>query len=250
MRLILTKVTFVLCFFFTATCIIGQSFSNISAQFFNDEIEITYDLVGDDAGQSYRVELRSSIDNFSSGIRTATGDIGANIKPGTNLKIYWNPVIELPEGYQGQLQFKLIGEPMDLDDPTSSPIGFDYPVAGSKLKKGKTVNVEWSGTSGNYSLELHRFDSKLISIAVVGGSDYTWQVPEDLSPGKGYEVVLINSTTNKEISSGSFTIGRKLPLGFLIAPVVVAGGVAAGLSGGGGDNGDTGSPLPTPPDPN
>ncbi len=235
--------TILLTFYFSVT---GQSFSNIRAELIDGQMRITYDLISNDPSGTFKVELRSSVDDFLTPVKTASGNVGEDIKPGRGLSIFWNPALELPEDFDGQLQFKLVGEPMaPLPRPDES-ISFSSPGPGSKFKRGKSTYIEWTGTGiANYKLGLYQSGIKVSDITTVSGiNSYSWVVPENLEPGTSYELRL--SGNDDEISSETFTIKGKTPIFLVIAPIAVAGGVVGVLAFGGEGGSD---PLPQPPDP-
>ncbi len=252
----LLKVTLGIIFLTFSFLATGQSFANIRAELIEGQMRIRYDLINGNPNELFRVELRTSVDNFTTSMKTATGNVGENVKAGRSLSIFWDPASELPENFDGQLQFKLVGEPMTpVDEPVAEPVesvAFSNPKSGSKFKRGKTTFLEWSGTGdGNYTLELYRSGNKISDLTNVRGSkSFSWLVPENLEPGADYELRL--SGSGDEIISETFSIKGKTPLFLVLAPIAVAGGVAGVLvSGGDGDSNAPGGSeeLPTPPDP-
>ncbi len=252
----LLKATLGLILLTSSILVTGQSFSNIRAELIEGQMRIRYDLNNNgNTNELFRVELRTSVDNFSTPMKTASGDIGENVTPGRSLSIFWDPASELPEDYDGQLQFKLVGEPMTpVEEPVAEPdesISFSNPKPGSKFKRGKTTFLEWSGTDiGNYKLELYRAGNKISDLTNINGNNsFSWLVPENLEPGTDYELRL--SGADDQIVSETFSIKGKTSIFLVIAPIAVAGGVAGVLASGGGESSGGGGSdaLPAPPDP-
>jgi len=236
----------------------GQNFTNIKAEFIDGDVEVTYDLIGE-SGEEYRVELRNSLDDYTSVLRSATGDVGEGIQPGENKKIIWDADANLPENFDGSIQFKLTGEltfKPSADETTKPEIL--QPGAGSSFRRGKAARFVWKGVdnASEYRLELYKGEQLLANLNTFKNEEsYTWNIPIDTKTGKDYSIKLVNTTGPGSVESGDFKIAPKIPLWLKIVPIAVVGGAAAALSGGsdsgpgpGGTNGGDDA-LPIPPDP-
>ena len=221
----------------------SQSIENVRASFADGKVTIAYDLLRTDPNQTYFVEVSGSHNNYSSPLKTVSGDVGANIKGGSGKKIIWDAKAELVT-YKGEITFRVKGNPV-------AAWVFKTPTEGGSIRRGKSTTIQWEGGSPQQpvTVELYKGSEKVETLAQGNaGTSYTWLVPKDFEKGN-YSIKL--SAGGQNISSGTFSVKAKIPLLLKVLPVAVIGGLAAVLSGGGGGGETpTASDLPTAPDPN
>ena len=243
------------CFFIGASLSLSaQKIENVRATTTDDQIIVTYDLIGATEGQEFRIQLYSSVDNFKSALIKVTGDIGNRIPSGTQRRIIWNSKEEL-NNLKAEVILEVRGEALapilpQVEKPVTSTASISpYSIrspGGIGVKRGKAVSVIWSGGApdDNVSLELLKNDvpqQKLI--AMKNSGNYQWTIPSKTKTGS-YKIKLVGA--NGEATSSSFKIKPKVGLLVKLLPVVGAGVLVAVLLG--KDKGP--SDLPEPPIPN
>jgi hypothetical protein len=243
---------FTIFLFACASAVNAQSVSNIKAVFLDDKVIITYDLIATDPQQKFDVDLYSSVNNYSRPLINVKGDVGKGLIASRGKRIEFDVLTELGK-YDGDITFEVRAGVL----VTSITSAFANPMEGSKFKRGKVYQIKWVGISeSQLELELYKSGVKQNTIGKsLNGKDYGWYIPENTKPGADYQIKLV-SGANKNIStSKTFKIGRKIPLGLKIAPILIIGGVAAALLGGGSgeESGGGGTvdavSLPVPPVP-
>lgn len=228
----------------------AQKIENVKATVHGDDIIITYDLSGKD-GQEFKINLYASNSNFSKPIVKASGDIGSKITPGKDKRVVWNAKNEISD-YRGDLVIEVRGEPGVISSsPTSSvrPLSFLSP-AGSGVKRGKTLNVSWTGGSPSENVELNLIKDGVVKEKLSSQNNngvYFWQVPKGTKTGT-YQLKLSGNTSG-EATSSNFKVKPKVSLLLKVLPVIAVVGVVAAVAGGGGGTEPKAADLPIPPEP-
>ena len=231
-----------LCTLCAALCIdvsYAQALKNIKAQAEGDLVIITYDLEAPDNNQKFNVELYSSHDNYRNPLRYLQGDYGDNVLPGKNKRIEWNAKSEL-NSYQGNVTFEVRAT------MAMPALRFTNPAAGTKFKRGKAYTIAWEGSGVNENSKVQLYNNGAVSQTIgQAGNErrVTWVVPDGMALGKNYSIRLVNGT-DEIASSPEFAIGRKIPLGLKIVPVIAVGAVAYLILG---NSTIENEPLPEPP---
>lgn len=89
----------------------AQEVKNVVAKVQDQAIVITYDFVNVPIAKDYTVLLYAIHDGTTSQLRNATGEVGGQIKPGSNKQIVWGPLSEFPNGFSASsLQFKVVAQ--------------------------------------------------------------------------------------------------------------------------------------------
>lgn len=231
----------------------AQKIENVRATATEDQIIVTYDLIGATAGQEFRIQLYSSVDNFSSALLKVTGDIGNRIPAGLQRRIVWNSREEL-KNVKAEVTLEVRGEALaplvpQVEKPvvstaTIAPYSVRSP-GGAGVRRGKTISIIWSGGAAeeNISLDLLQNDAVQQKITVMKNSgNYQWSIPSKMKTGH-YQVKLTGP--NGDATSNTFKIKPKVGLMIKLLPVLAAGGVAAVLLSGSKKSKD----LPEPPIP-
>lgn len=227
-----------------ASTLQAQSISNIRTQLRDGQIEIRYDLSAPAANYEFKIEVYSSFNNFSSPLTMVSGDVGAGVKAGNNKVMVWQARTEA-KGYKGELQFELAATPVQV----AQPISLILPKGGSVVRRGKSIQVTWTGGVSEEPVEVQ----------LVRGSDLHRKV-ETISNKGRYELKIDNGepygeyqvrllSTAGEVFSQPIEVKKKPKLLLKIGvPVAVAAWVYVFLSGGAGGN--SVKELPVAPEPN
>lgn len=219
----------------------AQKIENLTATFNQGRVVLTYDLTGT-PDQKFQLELFSSHDNFTTGLRRVTGDVGSGIKAGPVKRIEWDLPAEIGT-FKGQISFKIRGSVIAPDLAITSP-------KGGKLTIGSTATIQWSGGTPGQQLNVSLLKEGAVvkSVGSVNNTGmYRWSIPSDIEKG---EYQLQVSGGSQSATSEKFLIKSKLPLWVKLSPIAV-GAVVAILLLGGDDPPPTGSSddLPTAPGP-
>jgi hypothetical protein len=251
------KITYLLTilFFGFSSIVNAQSITNIKAVFLDDKIIVSYDLIASDALQKFDVDLYSSVNNYSRPLVNVKGDVGKGLTAARGKRIELDVLSELGK-YEGDITFEVRAGVLVSSTPpsTANASNFLNPMEGSKFKRGKVYQIRWAGINeSDVELELYKSGVKQNTMGKSNKEkDFSWVVPEDTKPGTDYQIKLVSGTNKNIITSKTFKIGRKIPLGLKIAPILVVGGLAAALlggsSGGGGGEAEV-LTLPVPPVP-
>jgi hypothetical protein len=211
-------------------------------QIIGDKIIVHYDLEDTNPNHEYTISLLSSKDNFAAPLTKVTGDVGNEVRPGTNKKITWDITKELGF-YKGDLELEIKGK---FYLPFLKLTNFD---SSKKYKKGKNYPLVWSSgnMSGQIDIELYNGQDRVHRESNVANSGkYDFLIPNTIKPGSDYRFKFTNTKNRDEvIYSDSFKVGAKIPLAMKIGGIAVIGGAAALLGGGGGGSGGGGGGTPT-----
>ena len=212
----------------------GQTIKNIQARAEKNKVIVSYDLVSDNEGQKFTIELKSSIDNYVAPLKEVSGDVGENVSPGIGKTITWNALKE-QGNFSGSVTFEVDAT------LTFSPLTITNPTTGSSAKLGKTLDVKWQGGDKTRSLKmaLLQGDNTVTEIPSVGSSgSYSWSVPKTLSKGDNYQIKLFDpSKPNDAAMSAQFQLKKTSILVYIIPGAVVAGAAAFLLLNNNGGNG-------------
>lgn len=234
--------------------VVAQKIENVKATSSEEQIIVTYDLIGAQQGQEFRIQLYSSVDNFSTAVLKVTGDIGNRIPAGAQRRIVWNSKEELND-FKGEITLEVRGEALASLVPQAetppvvsssiSPYSIKSPGSSSH-KRGKSLTIIWSGgtSADNLSLELLQ-DNVLQQKLTDTNNDgsFVWQVPPKMKTGR-YQVKL--KGPDGDATSTTFRIKPKVPWILKLLPVAGVGYLVVKLVGGGNGSSD----LPEPPEPN
>ncbi|MDX2248163.1 MAG: Ser-Thr-rich GPI-anchored membrane family protein [Bacteroidia bacterium] len=189
-----------------------------------DSVRIFYTLEDPAAERTYRVDIFAITRTDTFLLTKVYGDIGDSLKVGEHSAV-WNAIGESGR-FRGPVSFRIRAIPSFL---------IHDPKVGLTLKRGNPFTFSWYGGNSyldDLSLVLYQYDNALDTIKIVSQSDqFTWQVPADMTPGKGYRVRIIGTgKTGINSFTNEFTIARKIPLYYIIAPAAtLLGGTAAFL---------------------
>lgn len=207
--------------------VFGQKVTNVKAALENDKVIITYDLEGKSPTDRYSISLLSSVNNFTEPLQEVEGEVGAGIRPGTGLTITWNARKEV-DNFNGNVTFEVKATLM------TGFFTIKIPSASGKYKKGKALNINWSGGNDKESVKIELLKSDkpvaLINDHTGNTGSYKWEIPRKTKSSANYRIK-ITDLTNPGFSglSGNFKISSKLPVAYIIIPGVVVLGTIAYL---------------------
>lgn len=215
-----------------------------------EKVIVHYELDDGNPNNEYLITLYSSKDNFATALTKVSGDVGMEVKPGTDKTIVWN-IIQEYGGYKGKLALEVKGK-------VYVPFVRLQPLDTKKTyARGKSHAIKWKpGTSNPINIELYNGGERITGeINHPNNGSFNLFIPKHAKPGKEYRLKISDPRNSEEvIYSSYFKVGPKVPLWMKVAPVVVVGVVVGILLGGGDppdDNTDEpGSQLPAAPEPN
>jgi len=233
-------------FLFLSVSGVGQSINNVVATVREDLITVEYDLKPGLDITKYKIQLYASYNNFNTPLNLVSGAVG-EVEGGGRKTITWFARSELRD-YSGELSFEVRGEPLVVIKPMS----FANPVSGATVKRGKTMNISWTGGAKGeqVNLQLMQEGSSKQELGKHSNTgQYEWTVPRGTAKG---EYQLFISSSSGSTMSMPFKVKPKTGAFIKIFPVVLVGAVVYFLtSGGGGENPPPAdNKLPVAPDPN
>ena len=218
------KIQVLLLLFLGSFCssLFSQELAIIGVEARGDSVLIRYQLSDPNMLRSYTVKMFAILNNDTIPLTKVSGKAGDFVIPGT-YEVVWDPISEV-ERFRGNAYFYA----------TAIPSFFiDKPGEDVSVKRGNPIFFSWYGgnsTLDTLTLELYQYDNRLIPVTIVPeGSQYTWKVPKEISPGKGYRMRITGTDfTDIDAFSNYFEIKRRVPLAAIIAPAVavVGGGIA------------------------
>ena len=217
----------------------AQTVKNVQARADGNSVIISYDLIGSADGQVFKVDIKSSHDNFVSPLKEITGDFGENQSAGIAKTVIWNAKDEIGK-FLGTISFEVIAE------ITFTPLQFLSPTAATGFKIGKPAKVSWEG--GNQGVDMRmsllRNNQQLLDIGSVGNQgNYSWNVPKSVDKGENYQLKLFDpSKPNDAAMSAEFKLKKTSILVYIIPAAVVVGVGVALLLGGDDDCSDECNP--------
>lgn len=226
----------------------SQSVENVKATLFDDHVTITYDLRTPIPDQEFTITLYSSVNNFTTPLTKVNGDVGPGIKPGLGKSINWEAKNELGD-FDGEVVFEIRG----LAILNVKPYAFSNISKETKAKRGKILNIEWSGGRSGDAITLQLMKSGQVNSTITRTTNtggYSWQVPKNTAKGE-YQLFMI--VAGNTLMSEPFKIRAKTPAIVKIAPMILLGGTAYFFlinDGSGEGRLFTMNKLPAPPEPN
>ena len=207
------------------------------------KITVYYDLP-DTENRVYTINLYSSSNDFKAPLEKVSGDVGLEVKAGTDRKIIWDVLTELGPAFEGKVSLEVRGR---VYIPF---VRFERFEEYKTLKRGKAYQITWTGgTPQNILLfELYKGDKKtgVVFNDVANTGKYSLRLPKNVKPGKNY-YFKISDTKNKDeiVFTGKFAIKPKVPLVVKAVPVIGVGALVYFLTS--GDSGPKNIPDPINP---
>ncbi len=225
----------------------AQSVAIRKMEMAGDKVVIHYDLDDSNPGHEYQLNLYASNSNFATALTKVSGDVGNEIKPGTDHKIVWAMRDELGP-YKGRISLEVRGKMyIPFVKLTNFAINQSY-------KRGKTYELGMkAGNSNPIHVELYKGGQRVSGEMNHPNSGlYALSIPSSAKPGKDYRLKITDSKNGDEvIYSPVFSVKPKIPLLFKVVPVLAVGALVATMGGGGSkDSGTVTSPaIELPPAP-
>jgi hypothetical protein len=227
-------------------CAFAQKVTIKRVELAGEKIIVHYDLEDSNPNNEYQILLYSSQSNFNTALTKVKGDVGNEVKPGSDRKIEWSIREELGP-YKGRLSLEVRGKQF-------VPVAkFTNIKATTKMKRGKNHTITWKpGNSNPVTVEFLNGGQQINAVAnQPNNGSYTLFISKHQSKGKDYIIRITDSRNSQDVAiSQPFAVTPKIPLLLKIVPVLAIGGVAVALagSGGGGDNppGNTNGEIPVP----
>jgi hypothetical protein len=206
-----TKGTLCLSFFFLLYTVQSQQVKVVEISTRGGDVIVDYELLDDNKDHRYTLNLYTSVDNYIQPLKEVEGDIGIDLSVGGNKRVVWHVAREFGEEYKGIVALELKGK---LYIPFVTLNEFDK---FNKVKRDRPYNITWAAGRGSNVLTWDLYNAKdelvhtFTNVANVG--EYELIIPKDVSPGKGY-YMMISDQRNKEdvIKTPGFQIRRKIPL--------------------------------------
>jgi hypothetical protein len=203
-----------------------------------DKVIVTYDLEDSNPNNEYFLNLYTSKDNFFSALKNVTGDIGADVKPGTGKRVEWS-IMQEYGNYKGKLALEVRGK---VYTPVARLQNFDTKKA---YRRGTNHQLNWKpGNSNPINIELFKGGQRISGdMNLPNNGSHPMFFPKDAKPGKDYRLKITDPKNPDEvIYTGYFKVTPKIPMYLKVAPVVaVAAAIIIFLP-----KGEKGTEIPTP----
>ena len=232
-------------FSFLSFGVYAQTVTISKVELAGDKIIVHYNLENSNPSSNFMLNLYGSNDNFAAPLAKVSGDVGPEVKPGSNKKIEWN-IREEYGNFKGKLALEIRGK---VYVPFVKLQNF---TTAASYKRGKAHELIWApGNADPINIELYKGNQRIQgSMSQPNNGAYALNIPSDTKTGSDYRLK-ISSTKNSDeiIYTPNFKITPKIPLLVKVLPVLVIGGAVVALGGskgGGGGSTDTGGPIPVP----
>lgn len=231
------KIALILVFVLAAINAQAQKASIKRVELAGEKIIVYYDLEDSNPANEYHISLYASQSNFATALTSVKGDVGNEVKPGSDKKIEWNIREELGP-YKGKLSLEIRGRMF-------VPVAKINSISeGDKFKRGKSHSLTWKpGNNNPVTIELLKGDQAISSENnQPNNGSYSFFIPPHTVVGKDYSIRITDTKDAENVTNSQpFTVTRKVPLLLKVLPIVAVGGVVAALmgsgNGGGGDDG-------------
>jgi hypothetical protein len=214
--MLLTRITF------------AQEFSIKKVELTPESIILHYDLLDTTRGHTYTISLYTSSNNYTTPLQKVKGDVGLEVRPGTNKKIAWSSKEELGSTFNGEVELEVRGR---VYIPFIKFEGFQEDQI---IKRGKPRTITWSGGTGRNLLNFNLYkkgndgNDEFIDVIpnIPNTGSYEIELPTSVKTGKGY-YFLISDSKNKDqaIRTQPFQVKPKIPFAVKVLPIVAAGAV-------------------------
>ncbi|MEY4930834.1 MAG: hypothetical protein RI909_1558 [Bacteroidota bacterium] len=180
-----------------------------------EKIIVYYDLEDDNPNNEYQINLFVSKDNFSTPVSKVKGDVGSEIKPGSDKRVEWN-IFEEFSSYKGDLELEIRGK---VFIPFVKLQSFGH---GRSYKRGKAYELAWRpGNTNPVHVEVFKGSQRVQGeLNIPNNGKYTLNLNPHLKPGKKYNLKITDSRKSDDfVTTEKFKVKRKMPLFFKLIPV-------------------------------
>lgn len=208
----------------------AQTVSITKVELAGEKVIVHYDLEDSNPNNEYKLDLYASKDNFIAPLTKVKGNVGSEVKPGTDRKIEWN-IMEEYGPYKGKLSLEIKGK---VYIPFVKLQNFN---TSKSYKRGSNNNLGWKpGNNNPINIELFKGGQRVAGdMNMPNNGSHTLYIPSKSKPGKDYRLKITDSRNSEDvIYTDYFKVKPKVPLLLKLLPVFAIGGAAATLGGGGG----------------
>ncbi|HMQ01292.1 MAG TPA: hypothetical protein PKC24_16035 [Cyclobacteriaceae bacterium] len=202
-------------------------------------ITVVYDLDDSNPNHEYFINLHSSADNFKTPLSKVSGDVGAEVKPGTNKRIRWN-IVEEYGSYSGDIWLEIRGRVFVPFVKLQS-----FGEGRKTFKRGKGYELKWRpGNTNPVHVELFRGGSRVQGeLNLPNNGAHRLNFASNLKPGANYRLKITDSRKSDDfVFTENFKVKRKFPAFFKVVPLLGAGALIYLNLGSSGNNDIAGFP--------
>lgn len=206
-----------------------------------EKIIVHYDLEDSNPNNEYQINLYSSQSNFNTALTKVKGDVGNEVKPGSDRKIEWSVREEIGP-YKGKISLEVRGKQF------VTVAKFTNITTATRMKRGKNHIITWKpGNNNPVTIEFLNGGQQISGQSnQPNNGTYTLFISKHQSKGKDYIIKITDSKNPQDIAtSQAFAVTPKVPLLLKLLPVLALGGAAAAVAGGG--SGPTDNSIGLPP---
>ena len=187
-----------------------------------EKMIVIYDLEDSNPNNEYLLQLYTSKDNFTKAVTNVTGQVGIDIKPGTDKRMEWNIVKEYG-GYKGKLSLEIRGK---VYTPFVRIKEFDSKAS---YKRGKNYVITWKpGNATPVNIDLLKGGQRIAGeVNHPNNGSYELFIPAHAKPGSDYKIRFTDTRNPDEvIITEPFRVKPKVPLLVKVGvPIAVIAGV-------------------------
>jgi len=206
----------------------GQKVSINKIEINGDKVVVNYDLDDNNPNHEFLLNLYASRDNYTAPLTRVKGDVGMEIKPGTNKRMEWS-IVEEYGPYKGRISLEVRGK---VYVPFVRLQGFDTEAS---YKRGHSYGLSWRpGNSDPVNVELYKGGERVGGdINLPNNGSYTLFIPAHARKGNDYRLKISDARNSEEvIYTEYFTVKPKVSTLVKVLPVIIVGGAAVVLAGG------------------
>lgn len=195
----------------------AQEFSIQKLELAGEKLLIHYDLIDTARDHTYSIFVYSSKDNFTTPLQKIAGDIGIEVRPGTNRKIVWEAKQELGASFDGEIELEVKGK---LYVPFIKLSGFEKI---NSMKRGVPIILKWSGGTPRNVMNFQLFRGDKLAASFPNAPNegqYKLTIPTNVKAGGNYIFRITDArNTDQIVKTNVFSIKRKYPLLLKVIPV-------------------------------
>lgn len=198
-----------------------------------NKVVVHYDLDDNNPNHEYLLNLYASKDNYAAPLSKVKGDVGMDIKPGTNKKMEWN-ITEEFGAYKGRLSLEIRGK---VYVPFVRLQGFDVDRS---YKRGHSYGLTWKpGNSNPVNIELYKGGERVGGdINLPNNGSHTLFIPAHAKKGDDYRLKISDARNSEEVLyTEYFAVTPKVSTVVKVLPILAIGGAVVLLGGGSKESG-------------
>jgi hypothetical protein len=195
----------------------GQTIKFTFAEVVDSKIVVHYELEDSVASRLFTIRLYSSLDNYINPLEEVSGDIGYELKPGSDKKIVWDAKRELGEKFD-------VGVSLEIKGKIFIPfISLDQINQYEVFKRKRAYNLTWSGgkPTNVLNFDLINRKGKVMTFPNIANVGYhSFEFPTFVKPGLYHFKIADVKNKDEVVTSRNFRVKRKIPI---VAKVIGAG---------------------------